>query len=152
MVQSPVPAHNFDEVPIVTHLDEFWHRKYGEDERGRPVRIAETKDVVQPGTATGVHLPSPSYWPLVVALGLPLIAYGVIFNLALSFVGAAVVLAGIYGWGLEPSVDDEAGHDDHGGPDDHGGGDHDHEAVDAATEDTEDANDAKDPEEVTAGG
>ncbi|MEY2589225.1 MAG: cytochrome c oxidase subunit, partial [Acidimicrobiaceae bacterium] len=46
MVQSPVPAHNFDEVPIVTHLDEFWHRKYGEDESGRPVRIAKTEDVV----------------------------------------------------------------------------------------------------------
>src|SRR5205814_129906 len=42
MVPNPTPAHNFDEVPIVTHLDEFWHRKYGEDEGGRPVRIAET--------------------------------------------------------------------------------------------------------------
>ena len=88
MVQSPTPAHNFDEVPIVTHLDEFWHRKYGEDERGRPVRIAATEDVVQPGDPTGVHLPSPSYWPIVLAAGLPLIGYGVIFNLGFAFVGA----------------------------------------------------------------
>ena len=115
MIPSPPPEHNFDEIPTVTHLDEFWHRKYGEDERGRAVRISATEDVVQKGDATGVHLPSPSYWPLVVALGLPLIAYGVIFNLVLSFIGAAVVLAGVYGWGLEPSVDDEGhAHEDHG--------------------------------------
>ena len=88
MVQSPTPAHNYDEVPIVTHLDEFWHRKYGEDDRGRPVRIAATEDVVQPGDPTGVHLPSPSYWPIVLASGLPLIGYGVIFNLGFAFVGA----------------------------------------------------------------
>jgi cytochrome c oxidase subunit 1 len=111
MVQSPTPSHNYDEVPIVTHLDEFWHRKYGEDERGRPVRIAATEDVVQPGDPTGAHLPSPSYWPIVLAAGLPLIGYGVIFNLAFAFVGAFVVLLAAYGLALEPSVDPDAGHD-----------------------------------------
>ncbi|MGH8938251.1 MAG: cytochrome c oxidase subunit I, partial [Actinomycetes bacterium] len=34
MVPSPVPAHNFDESPTVSHLDEFWHRKYQEDATG----------------------------------------------------------------------------------------------------------------------
>ena len=29
----------------------------------------------------GVHLPSPSFWPLVLAIGLPIIGYGIIFNL-----------------------------------------------------------------------
>ena len=28
-----------------------------------------------------IHLPSPSYWPIVLAFGLPLIGYGLIFNL-----------------------------------------------------------------------
>jgi len=125
MVQSPTPAHNFDEVPIVTHLDEFWHRKYGEDERGLPVRIAETADVVQPGDPTGVHLPSPSYWPIVLAAGLPLIGYGIIFNLAFAFVGAFIVLIAVYGLALEPSVDPDAGHDhdDHHDTDGDGDGD-----------------------------
>jgi cytochrome c oxidase subunit I len=111
MIQSPTPPHNFDEIPTVTHLDEFWHRKYGEDERGRPVRIAETDDVVQPGTAKP-HLPSPSYWPITVAFGLPFIAYGLIFNLAFSAVGAIIVVIGVYSWGLEPSFDpeDDGGH------------------------------------------
>jgi cytochrome c oxidase subunit 1 len=125
MVPSPTPHHNFDTIPTVTELDEFWHRKYGEDEAGRPVRIAATEDVVQTGN-THPHLPAPSYWPIVVAFGLPIIAYGIIFNIGVSFVGGLIVLGGIYGWGLEPSYDDEpgTGHDDHlvpgGDGDDHG--------------------------------
>ncbi len=115
MVPSPTPAHNFDESPTVTHLDEFWHRKYGEDERGRPVRIAATAEVVQKGDATDVHLPSPSYWPIVAALGLPIVGYGLIFNLALAGLGGVLVVAGIFGWGLEPSVDADAVHGADGG-------------------------------------
>jgi cytochrome c oxidase subunit 1 len=107
MIPSPPPDHNFDEIPTVTQLDEFWHRKYGKDETGRMVRIAATEDVVQKGDATDVHLPSPSYWPLVVSVGLPLIAYGLIFNLAWAVPGVLLVLAGIYGWALEPADDDE---------------------------------------------
>ncbi|MGI8661874.1 MAG: cytochrome c oxidase subunit I [Acidimicrobiales bacterium] len=111
MVPSPMPAHNFDEVPTVAHLDEFWHRKYGEDDDGRPVRIAETVDVVQKGDPTGVHLPSPSYWPIVLASGLPLICYGLIFNLGFAALGGVIVGIAAYGWGLEPSFDPDAGHD-----------------------------------------
>jgi cytochrome c oxidase subunit 1 len=125
MVPSPTPSHNFDAVPVVTHLDEFWHRKYGEDDRGRPVRIAPTEDVVQKGDPTGIHLPSPSYWPIVLAAGLPLIGYGIIFNLGFAAVGTFVVFLAIYGLGLEPTTDPDAGHDDadhgHDGGDDHDG-------------------------------
>src|SRR4051812_22379814 len=113
MVQSPTPAHNYDEVPIVTHLDEFWHRKYGEDEAGRPVRIAETADVVQKGDGVP-HLPSPSYWPIVLAFSLPLIGYGIIFNLGFAAVGAVVMIVAVYGWGLEPGFEPGGHGDDHG--------------------------------------
>ncbi len=85
------------------------------------MRIAETADVVQKGDPTGVHLPSPSYWPIVIAAGLPIIGYGIIFSLGFAFVGAFIVLLGIYGLGLEPSVDPDAGHDGHDEP--HGDGD-----------------------------
>jgi len=117
MIPSPAPAWNFDTVPTVSTLDEFWHRKYGEDERGRLVRIAATADVVQKGDARNVHLPSPSYWPIVIAIGLPFIAYGLIYSLWFAVPGAICVIAGIYGWVMEPSVDDEGGHDDHHEPD-----------------------------------
>jgi cytochrome c oxidase subunit 1 len=119
MVPSPMPAHNFDEIPIVTHRDEFWHRKYGEDSEGRAVQIAKTDDVVQKGDAHP-HLPSPSYWPILLAFGLPLIGYGLIFFLGIAAVGGAIVVMAIYGWSLEPSYDPEApGHDDDHG--DHAG-------------------------------
>jgi cytochrome c oxidase subunit 1 len=117
MTANPTPHHNFDEIPTVTHLDEFWHRKYAEDERGRPVAIAPSADVVQPGTAHP-HLPAHSYWPIVLAFALPVIAYGLIFNLGLAFVGGAILLTAVYGWGLEPAF--EAGHGD-GHHDDHDG-------------------------------
>jgi cytochrome c oxidase subunit I len=129
MVPSPTPAHNFDVSPTVTHLDEFWTRKYQEDENGRVVRVHTSEEVAQKGDATNVHLPSPSYWPLVLAAGLPLIGYGLIFNLGIAAVGGVVVLLAGYAWGLEPADDPEAahghGHDDHGsnGHDDGGDGD-----------------------------
>jgi cytochrome c oxidase subunit 1 len=113
MLPSPTPAHNFDEVPVVRTLDEFWHRKYGEDEDGRLVRVAATEDVVQTGTNTDVHLPSPSYWPIVLAFGLPFIGYGLIYSLWFAVLGGICVVGGIYGWVMEPSVDPDAGHHDH---------------------------------------
>ena len=120
MIPSPTPEHNFDEVPVVEDFDEFWHRKYGHDENGRLVRIAETADVVQDGSAKNVHLPSPSYWPLVLSAGLPLVGYGLIFSLWWAIPGAILVIAGCYGWVMEPSTDPDAGHhhDDHDHDDD----------------------------------
>jgi cytochrome c oxidase subunit 1 len=147
MVPSPVPAHNFDEVPTVSHLDEFWHRKYGEDATGKVVRIATGAEVAQKGDAKDVHLPSPSYWPLVVPVGLVLIGYGLIFNLAFAAVGAVIVVLAAFAWGYEPADDPEAhhahaGHDGHGdgdghgddghGDDDGGGDGHDEEPARAA--------------------
>jgi cytochrome c oxidase subunit 1 len=109
LTPCPTPVYNFDPVPTVTHLDEFWHRKYGEDEEGRPVRIATTAEVVQHSDGAGVHLPAPSYWPIVTAIGLPIIAYGLIYYLPLCFLGGLIVLLGVYGWIMEPP-DDESAH------------------------------------------
>ncbi len=116
MIPSPVPTHNFDVIPTITSLDEFWHRKYGEDDNHRLVRIAATDDVVQKGDATDVHLPSPSYWPLVLAVGLPLITYGLIYSRWFCVVGGLLVVTAIWGWVMEPSTDPDA---DHGHHDDH---------------------------------
>jgi len=104
MIPSPTPEHNFDETPVIEEFDEFWHRKYGHDERGRAVRIAKTEDIVQKGDATNVHLPSPSYFPLLMALGLPLIGYGLIFNLWWAVPGGVLFVAGVFGWVMEPST------------------------------------------------
>ena len=110
MIPSPAPEHNFDELPLVEETDEFWHRKYGHDDDGRLVRIAATEDVVQKGDATDVHLPSPSYWPLVMAAGFPLVGYGLIFNYWWLVPGALLIVLGIFGWVFEPSTDPDGGH------------------------------------------
>jgi len=110
MIPSPAPEHNFDELPLVEETDEFWHRKYGHDDDGRLVRIAATEDVVQKGDATDVHLPSPSYWPLVMAAGFPLVGYGLIFNYWWLVPGVLLIVLGVFGWVFEPSTDPDGGH------------------------------------------
>ncbi len=114
-IPSPTPEHNFDELPQVESFDHWWFQKYDIDDEGKVVRIADTNDVAQDGSATDVHLPSPSYWPLVLAIGLPLIGYGIIFNLWLCVLGGLLTGGAIYAWVLEPVDDPDAGHghDDH---------------------------------------
>ncbi|MPY96169.1 MAG: cytochrome c oxidase subunit I [Acidimicrobiia bacterium] len=144
MVPSPTPAHNFDDVVVVTSYDEFWHRKYGEDEHGRIVQRSTPEEVAFPGDPSRAHLPSPSYWPIVLAFGLPFIAYGLIFNLGFAVFGAVFALAGFVGWALEPPDDPDAahGHGEHhdGGHDDDGAAaEHDADAGDdTATQETQD--------------
>jgi cytochrome c oxidase subunit 1 len=118
---SPPPAHNFDVEPTTTHLDEWWVRKYETDDRGKLRRRDKIEYLADPDfDASGVHLPSPSYWPIIVAAGLPLIAYGLIYTYWLAALGALFEVVGLFGWAFEPSVDPDAGHghDDHPSHDD----------------------------------
>ena len=82
------------------------------------MRTAEELQAEEEANADAhIHLPSPSYWPIVLAFGLPVIGYGIIFNLILSFVGLAIVLLGMFGWALEPSVADDTDYDPPSGGD-----------------------------------
>ncbi|MBT5140094.1 MAG: cytochrome c oxidase subunit I [Acidimicrobiaceae bacterium] len=124
MLPSPTPEHNFDVVPTIESQDEWWHRKYGYDEDHNVIRVATIEEAAQKGDAVGVHLPSPSFWPLVLAVGMPLIGYGVIFNLWLCVLGGLLTGGAIYAWVLEPVDDPDAGHghdDDHTDDDDDDG-------------------------------
>ncbi|HEU4354520.1 MAG TPA: cytochrome ubiquinol oxidase subunit I, partial [Actinomycetota bacterium] len=108
---SPPPEHNFDEIPTVHSLDEAWHRKYAETEGGTVVPVPAGGSGVaaeQGGGHTdghGIHMPSPSYYPLVASVGLFVLGYGVIFSWLIAGLGAVVMLAGFYGWALEPSAE-----------------------------------------------
>jgi cytochrome c oxidase subunit 1 len=117
---SPPPEYNFVHVPIVTHRDELWHRKYTEDDEGRLVKLPSGGAVEVFDQAPvnfdphSIHMPSPSYWPLVLAAGLPIIGYGFVFKLWwLVGVGALVVLFGANGWAIEPPTDPETDHSAH---------------------------------------
>jgi cytochrome c oxidase subunit I len=94
-----------------------------------------------------VHLPSPSYWPLVLAAGLPIIAYGLIFNLGLAAVGGLIVVIAGFGWGYEPADDPEAHHGPHG----HEGHDDGHDGAEAALEPGDGERSAGDGEEQPVG-
>jgi cytochrome c oxidase subunit 1 len=115
-IPSPTPAYNFAEQPEVHELDDFWHRKYGEDAEGRMVKLAPP---VTEGSldlhADDVHLPSPSYFPMVASLGLPIIAYGMIYrSYVVAVIGGLFLIGALYAWGLEPSsAPHEEHHDDH---------------------------------------
>jgi cytochrome c oxidase subunit I len=106
---SPPPEYNFEEIPTVHSLDEFWHRKYAEDKSGRLVSVQaggadERAHDGADEAGHAIHLPGPSFWPLVAACGMPLMGYGVIYSWWLVAAGAFVLLVGVYGWAVEPSV------------------------------------------------
>jgi cytochrome c oxidase subunit 1 len=119
-IPSPAPEYNFLEVPRVSSVDDFWHKKYEEDPDGRsilrdgvdlkeePLRVT-TEEAV---SKYGVHLPSPSIWPMIVPLGMTIGAYGlVLFNWYTCAIGVAVTAAGLIGWAIEPDTENA----EHGG-------------------------------------
>ena len=112
-IPSPTPEYNFATPPVVTRLDHFWHMKYDEDEEGRAVRKPEADEMVAELEYDGnnpkspIHLPAPSYFPFVMAMGIPLVFYGIIYHTtlwgkALIGLGALVTLAAVIGWATEP--------------------------------------------------
>ncbi|MEJ7839231.1 MAG: cytochrome c oxidase subunit I [Thermomicrobiales bacterium] len=135
-MSSPPPVYNFKDVPVIEHRDPLWVEKYGlahdaEDEEEIQVTFAgkqvghvdspsDTKDEwTSPQYANyienhGVHLPNPSYYPIIAALGLFLVCFGLIVDnpvIHISALGVPMVtalggvtfLGGIYGWCFEPA-------------------------------------------------
>jgi cytochrome c oxidase subunit 1 len=115
MTTSPPKEHNFDVIPTVHALDEFFHRKYEENhETGEIKQVATAEQIVAEQEANAdkhIHLPSPSYWPIILALGLPIMAYGIIYTLYLAVAGGVIVLLSMFAWALEPSVADDTDYD-----------------------------------------
>ena len=117
MTTSPPKEHNFDSLPEVHALDEFFHRKYedvgeGDDHDLRKVATAEEILAEQEANADHhIHMPSPSYWPMLLALTLPFIGFGVIYNHLIAIVAAGFLVLAMFGWAMEPSVADDSDFD-----------------------------------------
>ncbi|WP_154723561.1 cytochrome c oxidase subunit I [Ilumatobacter coccineus] len=109
LTASPPKDHNFDRIPTVHSIDEVFHRKYedvGENGEHDYVQRATLEDLLAEEERLGekhIHLPAPSYWPLVLAFALPIMAYGVIYTTWLILAGAAIAVAAMFGWALEPA-------------------------------------------------
>ena len=53
----------------------------------------------------GIHLPSPSYWPIVTAFGTALTLIGFLMHVTLWVIltGVAITMLGIFSWAFEPA-------------------------------------------------
>jgi cytochrome c oxidase subunit I len=141
-IPSPPPEYNFETIPTVRARDPFWHDKYIDPLATEPRQVSAGRDPAeQPGLLApdpdgqghnghapssngygahaggahhGIHMPSPSFYPLVAAIGLVVSAYGLLLTrenslwYALGGVGIAIMLLGLYGWTLEPSAEEHA--------------------------------------------
>jgi cytochrome c oxidase subunit I len=114
MTTNPPSEHNFDALPEVHSLDEFFHRKYedvGEGDSHDLRRMSTAEEILAEQAAHAdhhVHMPSPSYWPVLTAFALPIVAFGMIYNFLLAIGGAGLLVFALFGWALEPSVADDA--------------------------------------------
>ncbi len=95
---SPPPPHNFDRVPIVRSSRPVWDMKYGEAPRGPT--LAAPRDVKAAGSVEedlphSIHLPPPSFWPIVLAFGLTLSSYTLLFSSSIGWWRFAGIIAGI---------------------------------------------------------
>jgi len=112
MTSNPPKEHNFDVIPTVHHLDEFFHRKYEEDEATHTMKQITTAEELmaeeERNADKHIHMPSPSYWPIVLAFGLPVITFGLIYSHLISVVGGVIVLFAAFGWALESSTAPES--------------------------------------------
>ena len=104
-IASPPPPYNFGKIPQVQGRDQYWIMKRRAEAEGQP--ITEPEAPVDPRT---IHMPSPSYWPLVVAVGVAWMAGGLLTYYALSFVGGIIAMLGIIGWSNEPAAAPESHH------------------------------------------
>jgi cytochrome c oxidase subunit 1 len=97
-ISSPPPAYNFAKIPQVLGRDHYWIVKEQAREAGQEPPPAEAH--VDERT---IHMPSPSYWPIVIAFGVTWIAGGILTYYALSVVGGLIAFVGVLGWGNEPA-------------------------------------------------
>ncbi len=97
-IPSPPPEYNFAVEPEVKELDDFWFQKYTHDGKRLPAVKQPDVDVSK------IHLPGPSYFPILMAFGLTLVAAGFFFKapgLYISIGGLLVTLVSAYGWAYE---------------------------------------------------
>jgi cytochrome c oxidase subunit 1 len=107
-IPSPPPEWNFDEEPVVDSKDPVWHWKRDKGVRFLPEPTA--------GDGHGIHMPGPSWWPLIVACGIMVFFIGFMLPKFWAFpfhpvglAGMLITLVGIFKWVYEP-VDAHATH------------------------------------------
>ena len=119
VTSSPPVSHNFDRIPTVTHRDEFWHRKYAEDDTGKVVSVpagaSEDHDDGEDHDEH-IHMPDASLWPFIMCLGFFPIGYGLLYANPWSFgIGVLWLVIGYFGWIIEPLAEGDDDDPEDGG-------------------------------------
>ena len=107
---SPPPEYNFAQIPTVHGRDAFWAQKR-EGVAAVPVAGGSGDNGEH-----SIHMPQPSYWPLMVSIGLLVGAFGLLYvastiGMVVGVVGVAIAMVSVYAWSFEPvNEPDEAHH------------------------------------------
>lgn len=104
-ISSPPPDDNFAVIPVVNSRRPLWDQKY-------PVGLNQGtvhSELSQPSEAivsVGGHFEG-SFYPIIVAFGLTVAAYGLIYTFWLAVLGVAITLFGIFSWHLNTGHKDQ---------------------------------------------
>ena len=96
-IPSPPPEYNFAEIPTVYDRDDWWSQKRRQVRRAVPVGGGSGDD-----EGHSIHMPQPSYWPIVASIGLLVGGYGLIYSIPVAAIGGAIAMIAVYAWSFEP--------------------------------------------------
>jgi cytochrome c oxidase subunit I len=97
-IPSPPPLYNFALVPTVHDRDDWWLQKYGDAHGGKPAgrpRAATAQEIA------AIHIPPPSYWPILLALGVVVMISGLLVSTYQIIVGGLLTLFFMYRFAME---------------------------------------------------
>lgn len=120
-IPSPPPAHNFDEIPNVKALDDYWVRKHPELLHHEEGAHEEAHHDAHHGHDDhGIHMPGGSWFPMLASLGFFIGGMGMVYMggwahitdekvlagmtkyLYIAIGGGLAGVLGIFCWSLEP--------------------------------------------------
>jgi cytochrome c oxidase subunit 1 len=93
-IASPPPAWNFNRTPTVHGRDEFWLRKHGDESGRRPPE--SPREALEP-----IHLPPPSYWPILLAASLLVMLTGFLIRIEQVVIGGLLTWQCIHRFAME---------------------------------------------------
>jgi cytochrome c oxidase subunit 1 len=111
-IPSPPPVYNFARVPQVESRDAFWAMKYPDrlhDGSHVPAHAevgghqGHVPDAGEPKAPPIIHMPSPSFFPFMTAMGLVIAATSLLTSMVMLPIGVLVMMAGIFAWTFEPA-------------------------------------------------